>query len=82
MKPAITRDSAPTSACEKGGQWQPAPPLLSEMWVVRLEPAIIGSNNAQISACEKGEPWHPALALLSEMWAAKPELAIMSYSAQ
>ncbi|CAK0881903.1 unnamed protein product, partial [Prorocentrum cordatum] len=50
----------------KGGQWQRARALLSEMWEAKLEPDVI-DYSAGISACEKGEQWQPALALLIEM---------------
>ncbi|CAK0816463.1 unnamed protein product, partial [Prorocentrum cordatum] len=73
---------ATASACRKGGQWQhalsvlsdmwrwqPALALLSEMWEAKLEPNVI-SYNAGISACEKGGQWQRALALLSEIYTA------------
>ncbi|CAK0841582.1 unnamed protein product [Prorocentrum cordatum] len=66
-------------ACEKGGQWQPALALLSEIWEAKLPDVI--SYNAGISACEKGEQWELALALLSEMREAKLEPDVISYSA-
>ncbi|CAK0790325.1 unnamed protein product, partial [Prorocentrum cordatum] len=57
---------------EKGGQWQPALALLSEMREAKLEPNVI-SYSAGTSACEKGGQWQRALALLSEMPEAKLE---------
>ncbi|CAK0790326.1 unnamed protein product, partial [Prorocentrum cordatum] len=64
--------SAGISACEKGGQWQPALALLSEMREAKLEPNVI-SYSAGTCACEKGGQWQRALALLSEMLEAKLE---------
>ncbi|CAK0790322.1 unnamed protein product, partial [Prorocentrum cordatum] len=75
--------SAGISACEKGGQWQPALALLSEMREAKLEPNVI-SYSAGTCACEKGgqwQRWQPALALLSEMREAKLEPNVISYSA-
>ncbi|CAK0790323.1 unnamed protein product, partial [Prorocentrum cordatum] len=62
---------------EKGGQWQPALALLSEMREAKLEPNVI-SYSAGTSACEKGGQWQRALALLSEMPEAKLEPDIIS----
>ena len=64
-----------SGACEKGGQWQPAPPLICEMRLVKLEPAIVMSYNT------KGEPLHQARPLHGEMWVPKLVPAITSYSA-
>ena len=75
--PALVSYSAGISACEKGGQWQRALALLSEIWEAKLEPNVI-SYSAGISACEKGEQWQRALALLSEMWEAKLEPNVIS----
>ena len=50
----------------KGEQWQPALSLLSEMWVVKLEPDIM-SHSPQNSACENRKQWQPARSLLSDM---------------
>ncbi|CAK0863436.1 unnamed protein product [Prorocentrum cordatum] len=63
---------ATASACRKGGQWQHALSVLSDMWKAKLEPDVI-SYSAGISAS--------ALALLSEMWEAKLEPDVISYSA-
>ena len=51
--------SAAISACEKGGQWQRAAPLLH---VMRREgpPHNVVSCRAAISACEKSGQWHCA----------------------
>ena len=53
----VTRDvisyNAAISACEKGGQWQQALSLLSEMQDAGVTRNVI-SYNAAISACEKG----------------------------
>ncbi|CAK0808009.1 unnamed protein product [Prorocentrum cordatum] len=80
LEPDVISQSAGISACEKGGQWQRALALLSEMWEAKLEPNVI-SYNAGISACEKGEQWQRALALLSEMWEVRLEPDVISYSA-
>ncbi|CAK0863372.1 unnamed protein product [Prorocentrum cordatum] len=64
--------SAGISACEKGGQWQQALALMSDMREAKLEPDVIVCS-AGISACEKGGQWERALALLSEMREAKVE---------
>ncbi|CAK0790318.1 unnamed protein product, partial [Prorocentrum cordatum] len=71
-EPNVISYSAGTSACEKGGQWQRALALLSEMPEAKLEPDIIFSYNAGISACAKGEQWQRALALLSEISGSGP----------
>ncbi|CAK0894342.1 unnamed protein product, partial [Prorocentrum cordatum] len=72
--------NAGISACEKGGQWQRALSLLSEMWQAKLEPNVI-SYNAGISAWEEGGQWQRALALLWEICEAKLEPDVTSYSA-
>ncbi|CAK0888795.1 unnamed protein product [Prorocentrum cordatum] len=72
LEPDVVSHSVGISACAKGGQWQPALALLSEMWEVKLEPNLI-SYSAGISACEKCDQWLRALALLSAMRGAKLE---------
>ncbi|CAK0887382.1 unnamed protein product [Prorocentrum cordatum] len=82
LEPNVISYSAGISACEKGGQWQAALTLLSEMrralallsemWEAKLEPDVI-SYSAGISACKKSERWQRALTLLSQMWEAKLE---------
>ncbi|CAK0874042.1 unnamed protein product [Prorocentrum cordatum] len=73
--------NAGVSACETGGQWQPAAALLIEMREAKLEPDVI-SYSAGISACEKGEHWQRAVALLGKMRDAKLEPnVIFSYNA-
>ena len=57
-------------ACEKGGEWQMALLLLSEMPLESLLPNVF-SFSAAISACEKGSRWQMALLLLSEMPSAR-----------
>ncbi|CAK0891922.1 unnamed protein product [Prorocentrum cordatum] len=64
--------SAGISAFEKGGEWQRALSLLSEMREAKVEPNVI-SYNAGISAYEKGKQWQRALALVSKMREAKVE---------
>ena len=75
--PTSVSYSAGISACEKGGQWQQALLLLSEMWLAKLKPDVI-SYSGGISACEKGEQWQRAFALLSEMLEAKLEPDVIS----
>ncbi|CAK0805438.1 unnamed protein product, partial [Prorocentrum cordatum] len=69
--------NAGVSACEKGGQWQRASALLSEICEAMLEPNVI-SYSAGVCACEKGGQWQRALALLSEMREAKLEPDVIS----
>ena len=58
--------NAGISACEKGGQWQRALSLLSEMRESRLEPNVI-SYIAEICTCERCGQWRQALSLLSNL---------------
>ncbi|OLP80032.1 Pentatricopeptide repeat-containing protein, chloroplastic [Symbiodinium microadriaticum] len=58
--------SAGISACEKGGEWQMALLLLSQMPLAGVVPNEF-SFNAGISACEKGGEWKMAPYLLSQM---------------
>ncbi|CAK0845418.1 unnamed protein product [Prorocentrum cordatum] len=71
VQPVRSHYVATVTACRKGGQWQHALSVFSEMWEVELEPSVTFCYNAGISACEKGEQWQRALALLSEMWEVK-----------
>ena len=52
------------------GQWQPALPLLRELWVMKLALTVLLSHIPTI-ACEKSGQWQPAWSLLREKWVAK-----------
>ncbi|CAE8647734.1 unnamed protein product, partial [Polarella glacialis] len=72
--------SATISACEKGGQWQLALHLLSEMPEAQAIPNTI-TYNAAMSACEKAGKWQFALALLDDMPERKVRADEISYNA-
>eukprot|EP00959_Pyramimonas_sp_CCMP1952_P372262 7795304-Pyramimonas_sp.AAC.1 len=56
LTPAIMSHRTTISACEMRWRLQPAPSLLSEMWVVTLEPNIMISGTLTC-AREHGEQW-------------------------
>ncbi|CAE7286311.1 unnamed protein product [Symbiodinium pilosum] len=72
--------NAGISACEKGGEWQMALCLLSQMPAARVIADEI-SFSAGISACEKGGEWQMALFWLSQMPAARVIANEISFSA-
>ena len=83
-QPALSRIrlvfNASISACEKGGEWQMALYLLSQMPEAGVVPDQI-SFHAGISACEKGGEWQMALQLLSQMPAASVVPDQLSFNA-
>ena len=66
VEPSVISYNAAISACEKGGQWEPALQLLEEMKSSGIEPDVI-SYSAAISACEKGGRRERVLELLDEI---------------
>eukprot|EP00931_Biecheleriopsis_adriatica_P043274 TRINITY_DN24748_c3_g1_i1.p1 TRINITY_DN24748_c3_g1~~TRINITY_DN24748_c3_g1_i1.p1 ORF type:complete len:552 (+),score=71.55 TRINITY_DN24748_c3_g1_i1:132-1658(+) len=72
--------NATVSACEKGGQWQPALNLLRLLPMVKLAADRI-TYSAAISACEKSRQWQQALLLLSFMPEASVVANRVTYSA-
>ena len=78
--PDVVSYSAGISACGKGGEWQMALLLLSQMPEAGVARDEI-SFNAGISACEKGGEWQMALYLLSQMPAAEVVPDQISFSA-
>ena len=78
--PNVITFSAAISACEKGGQWERALSLLTEMRAQGVEPNVI-SFNAAISACDKGAQWEHALELLKEMQARGLQPGEIAFSA-
>ena len=81
LEPDVISYCAGISACGRGGQWQRALVVLSEMWEVKQEPNVM-SYYAGISARGNGEQWQRALALLSERWEAKLESSVISPTIQ
>ncbi|CAK0863377.1 unnamed protein product [Prorocentrum cordatum] len=77
LEPDVISYNAGISACEKGGQWEQALRMLSEIRCVKLEPNLI-SYSAGISTCEKGEQWEWAVSLLNEMLRLKLEPGVIS----
>lgn len=65
-RPNVITYSAAISACDKGGQYDRALGLLSEMIGLGLEADVV-SYNAAISATCKGKQWASALSLLQQM---------------
>jgi len=80
VQPDVISYSATISACEKGGKWEKALELLSEMENRNVQPDVI-SYSATISACEKGGKRDKALELLSEMKNRNANPDVISYNA-
>ncbi|CAK0819864.1 unnamed protein product [Prorocentrum cordatum] len=78
--PDVISYSAATSACGKGGEWQQALSLISQMRLATVKPDGF-TYSAGISACETGEQWQRALALIREMRETKLEPDANTYSA-
>ena len=72
-------DSAAILACEKGGQWEEALGLLSEMASKGVECDTV-TYSAAISACEKGCQWEEELGLLREMTSEGVKQDTITYS--
>ena len=58
--------NAVITACQKGGQWQAALLVFSEMGETKLAPDAI-TFGAAIAACQTGGQWEIALQILSQM---------------
>ena len=66
VQPDVISYSAAISACEKGGQWEPALELLQKMQDRKVQPNVI-SYNAAISACGRACEWDYARRLFAQM---------------
>jgi pentatricopeptide repeat domain-containing protein 1 len=66
IAPNVRSYTAAIDACSKGGQWQKALKLLTEMQLQGITPNE-KTFTAAIDACSKGGQWQQAFELLREM---------------